>query len=238
MYSDKTRHHAVDKKSPLRPPLMNFELPSASMPTNTARRGRRSGRPDTRRTILTVARRQFLHSGYAAVTMRSIAAEAQVDPALLSHYFGSKKGLFGASLALTANPAELLEQMLASGDLDSFPERVIRQVVTAWEDPNAGPALLNMMRSYVQDEAVATLVREAFKVEIVDRITALVGGRYAHEHATAFTSIVAGLITTRYLLRLEPTASMSQEDVIQVFATQLRRTLTVPRRAPAARRMY
>jgi AcrR family transcriptional regulator len=204
------------------------------MPANRSRRGRRSGRPDTRRTILTVARRQFLSGGYQAVTMRSIAAEAEVDLALLSYYFGSKKGLFGASLALTANPAELLGQMLASGDLDSFPERVVRQIIAAWEDPASGPALLNMMRSYVQDEAVATLVREALKIEIADPIIALVGGRYARERAAAFTSVVAGLITTRYLLRLEPTASMSQEDVTRVFAAQLRMILTAPRRAARA----
>ncbi|MFG2639086.1 TetR/AcrR family transcriptional regulator [Streptomyces sp. NPDC048362] len=92
------------------------------------KRGRRPGRPDTRRKILAVARQRFLRDGYRSVTMRSIAAEADVDLALLSYYFGSKKGLFGAALALSANPAELLSRLLAEGDMDSFPERALWQL--------------------------------------------------------------------------------------------------------------
>src|ERR1044072_1463007 len=88
-------------------------------------RGRRPGRPETRVEILEVARRRFLADGYQAVTMRSVAAEAGVDAALISYYFGSKKGLFGAALALSANPAVLLTGEL-QGPLNSLPERVIR----------------------------------------------------------------------------------------------------------------
>ncbi|MCX4744276.1 TetR family transcriptional regulator [Kitasatospora sp. NBC_01287] len=65
--------------------------------------------------ILDIARRRFLAEGYHAVTLRSIAAEAGVDLALISYFFGSEKGLFGAVLALAANPAEVLAQAL-TGD--------------------------------------------------------------------------------------------------------------------------
>jgi len=71
-------------------------------------RGRRPGRPETRAEILAVARRRFLAQGYQAVTMRAVAEDAGVDAALISYFFGSKKGLFGATLALSANPPEIL----------------------------------------------------------------------------------------------------------------------------------
>lgn len=79
-----------------------------------SQRGRRPGSPDTRAAILAVARRRFLEDGYHAVTLRSVG-EADVDLALISYYFGSKKGLFGAALALGANPAELLARVVREG---------------------------------------------------------------------------------------------------------------------------
>ncbi|MEU1040591.1 TetR family transcriptional regulator [Streptomyces sp. NPDC005551] len=206
--------------------------------TNRAgpRRGRRPGSPDTRAVILAVARRRFLEDGYHAVTLRSVAAEAGVDLALISYYFRSKKGLFGAALALGANPAEVLARLLDEGDLSTLPERVVRQVVTVWDDPVSGPPLLAMLRSAAADEAVGELLKEAVEREIVDRIAALLPGRNARQYAGAFTAVVAGLITTRYLLRLEPIASMSAEDVVRRVAPQVRLALRGSPRPPAAAR--
>ena len=70
--------------------------------TGKGTRGRRRGSPDTREAILAVARRRFLADGYAPVTMRSIAAEAGVDAALISYFFGSKKRRFSKARALAA----------------------------------------------------------------------------------------------------------------------------------------
>lgn len=201
-------------------------------------RGRRPGSPDTRATILAVARRRFLEDGYHAVTLRAIAAESGVDLALISYYFGSKKGLFGAALALGANPAELLAQLLADEDLGTFPERVLRQVVAVWDDPVSGPPLLAMLRSAAEGDPFRDLVKEAFEREIIERIAGLVPGKNAGRRAAAFSTVIAGLIATRYLLRLEPIASMSSEEVVRLLAPQLRLALRGPARpAPAARQV-
>ena len=195
-----------------------------------SQRGRRSGKPDTRRVILTAARRRFLEDGYRAVTMRSIAAEAGVDPALLSYYFGSKKGLFGAALALSANPAELAAHLMSEGDLDTFPERVLRALIAAWEAPESGDALLTMFRNAAQDDAVATLVKEALEGEVVGRLPEVLGGRQASKRAGTFAAVLVGLITTRYLFRLEPISSMDPEELIRLFAPQLRLAIGAPGR--------
>ena len=65
-----------------------------------SRTGRRPGTPDTRETILTVARRRFATRGYDATSVRAIATEAEVDPALVIHYFGTKEALFIAAAGL------------------------------------------------------------------------------------------------------------------------------------------
>ena len=66
-----------------------------------SRTGRRPGAPDTREDILAAARRAFAARGYEATSLRSIAKQVHVDPALLVHYFGSKDGLFLAALEVT-----------------------------------------------------------------------------------------------------------------------------------------
>ncbi|MGW0971387.1 TetR/AcrR family transcriptional regulator [Streptomyces sp. NPDC002516] len=193
-------------------------------------RGRRRGSPDTRAAILDVARRRFLEHGYHAVTLRSVAAEAEVDLALISYYFGSKKGLFGAALALGANPAELLARAVEEGDLTTLPERVVRQVLAVWDDPVTGPPLIAMLKTAIDDDSLGSLVKEAVEREIVDRIAGLVPARDARQRAAAFTTVVAGLITGRYLLRLEPIVSMTADDVVRHVSPHLRLALRGPGR--------
>ncbi|MEV6017105.1 MULTISPECIES: TetR family transcriptional regulator [unclassified Streptomyces] len=195
-----------------------------------AQRGRRRGSPDTRAAILDVARRRFLEDGYHAVTLRSVAAEAEVDLALISYYFGSKKGLFGAALALGANPAELLARAVEEGDLTTLPERVVRQVLAVWDDPVTGPPLIAMLKTAIDDDSLGSLVKEAVEREIVERIAGLVPGRDARQRAAAFTTVVAGLITGRYLLRLEPIVSMTDDDVVRHVSPHLRLALRGPGR--------
>ena len=70
------------------------------------RTGRRPGTSDTRDQILAVARRRFATSGYDAASLRGIASDAKVDPALLIHYFGTKEGLFTAATGLPTDPTK------------------------------------------------------------------------------------------------------------------------------------
>ncbi|MFG3409431.1 TetR family transcriptional regulator [Streptomyces sp. NPDC048142] len=187
----------------------------------TSRRGRRPGSPNTRDVILETARRRFLAEGYHAVTLRSIAAEAGVDLALISYFFGSKKGLFGAALALAVNPAEVVAQVL-EGDPKTLSQRALRAMLSVWDDPQSGPALLAMVRNAAQDEMFAELVKEVLEREIVDRIAAWLGGSHPRRRAAAFTAQMAGLMTARYLLRLEPMASMTPDEIVRHLAPSLR----------------
>ena len=97
---------------------------------NKSGRGRRKGNPDTRQQIIEVARARFLAEGYQKVSLRSIAAAAGVDVALISYFFGSKRGLFGAALALSVNPAELFASQLAQADLATLPQPGLPKIMS------------------------------------------------------------------------------------------------------------
>ena len=90
------------------------------------RSGRRPGNSGARADILAAAGRAFAERGYARATIRGVAQEAGVDPALVHHYFGNKRGLFIEAMSLPANPADLIEGLLTEGDPETLGERMIR----------------------------------------------------------------------------------------------------------------
>ena len=196
-------------------------------------RGRRPGRPETRAEILAVARRRFLAQGYQAVTMRAVAIEAGVDAALISYFFGSKKGLFGATLALSANPPEILLGALP-GNPATLPDRVLRALVHAWDAPEHGGPLRVMVSAAIGDREVARLLREVIEREIIEQIAEHLPGADAHYRAAAFTTQLAGIILTRYILQLNPIATMTVDELVRHLAPGLHAALFV--RRPARRR--
>jgi AcrR family transcriptional regulator len=187
-------------------------------------RGRRPGSPATREAIRQSARARFLRDGYQGVTMRAVAADAGVDVALVSYYFGSKQGLFGAAMALPANPAELLEAELA-GSPETLPERLLRSLLHVWDSPETGAPLQALAANSASDPDLNRLVREAIGREIIDRLAARLGTPDARQRAAAFSAHIAGLIFSRYVFQFEPMASMDPDDVVTLLAPALRLAL-------------
>jgi AcrR family transcriptional regulator len=98
-----------------------------------ARTGRRRGGGDTREAIRTAARRQFADHGYDGATIRGIASEAGVDPALVMHFLGSKELLLLAGVEWPFDPDEVVPRLLA-WKRSQVGERLARLFVTTWDD--------------------------------------------------------------------------------------------------------
>ncbi len=192
-------------------------------------RGRRTGKPDTRGHILAIARRRFLGEGYESVTLRSIAADAEVDVALISYHFGSKRGLFAAVLQLIVNPADVLHELL-DGDLDTLGPRALRAVIATWDQPEAGQPLRAALHGAVSDPALGMMVRSGLQSELVDKLAARLGGIDAHQRAGLFSGQIAGVIFSRYILALEPMASMSPDEIVARLGPALTHILHGPAR--------
>jgi AcrR family transcriptional regulator len=190
------------------------------------RRGRRPGAPDTRATILDAARGQFAAHGFRRTTIRAVAGEAGVDPALVHHYFGSKDDLFVAALALPIDPRTVLGPALAGG-VPGAAERLLRAFLSVWDDPDLRPGMLVVVRSMLEPEG-HRLMREGFLPAVILPAAAALGVDQPERRMTLVASQVIGLILTRYLLELEPVASMTADEVVETVAPNLQRYLEMP----------
>jgi len=191
---------------------------------NKSGRGRRKGNPDTRQQIIEVARARFLAEGYQKVSLRSIAAAAGVDVALISYFFGSKRGLFGAALALSVNPAELFASQLAQADLATLPQRALALLLASWDDPEHGAVLRALALGAIEDPAMGQLLSDLIEREIIDALADRLGpdGR---QRAARYLAVMAGTIFTRHILRIEPLASMTRDELMKVLVPVLARAL-------------
>jgi AcrR family transcriptional regulator len=192
------------------------------------RTGRRAGPSRTREAILEAASRRFANHGYDRATIRAIAADAGVDPALLRHFFGSKEGLFVAAMRLPATPGQLLADLSvrAGRDRSALGETLIRTVLGVWDTPEGRAAVLGLLRSAVSSEQAAGMLREFVRRAILGRIMAALDTPDAAYRTSLVASQIVGLAVTRYVVRLEPIASASQEDLVVAIGPTLQRYLT------------
>jgi AcrR family transcriptional regulator len=174
--------------------------------------------------VLEVARRRFLAEGYQSVTLRSVAAEAGVDAALISYFFGSKRGLFAAVMALSVNPADVLAAALP-GELTTLPERVLHRLISTWDDARRAAPMRAMITAAVNDPGVARLLREAVEGEMIAPLAQRIGGPDAGARAAVATVQTVGLIFERYILRLEPLASMPADELVARMAPAMHAAL-------------
>src|SRR5437667_2248462 len=136
------------------------------------RTGRRPGIGGTRDKILAAARARFGEEGYDGATIRGIASAAGVDPAMVPHYFGSKKGVFLAAIEFPVDPAQFIPRLLAPG-LDGLGERLVTFFLETWDSP-AGSPMLALIRSVVGSEHAAATLREFVSREVLGRIAAAI----------------------------------------------------------------
>jgi AcrR family transcriptional regulator len=185
----------------------------------TRRRGPRQDGVQAREAILDAAREQFAQHGFGGATMRAIAAEAGVDLALLSYYFGSKSGLFVASLRLPVNPADAIEGLLAQGTGD-FGARLVTRLLEVWDDPATGGPLVNVLRSAAGQ---SELLRDFVAQQILVRLSRAIDAPDAELRAAAVASQVLGFLFLRYVLRVEPIASAGRDDLVALIGPTVQR---------------
>lgn len=190
------------------------------------RPGRRPGRQNTRDAILAAARQAFAERGYDGASIRSIAAAAGVDPALVHHYFGTKDELFAATVNFPLNPAEFVPQVLAGG-AEGAGERLVRAFVSTWDSP-VGAAGVALLRSAVSSQRAARLLREFLTTQVLRRVTAMleIDPAEAPLRTALIASQISGLALMRYVLGVEPLASAPPEVVVAAVAPTIQRYLT------------
>jgi AcrR family transcriptional regulator len=189
-----------------------------------ARTGRRPGESGTREAILRAAAQSFSRHGYDGTTIRAVAREAGVDPALVHHYFGTKAALFTATQSLPVDPDRVLDAVL-DGPLEGLGERLAWGFLAVWEAADPSPAAA-LVRSAATNEEVAALLRGFIEREIVSRLAARLDVPDAAERAELAAAQLVGTAMLRLIVRVEPLASMPQEELVARLAPVLQRHLT------------
>lgn len=178
-----------------------------------SRTGRRPGTPDTRDAILAVARRRFATRGYDATSLRGIAAEAKVDPALLIHYFGTKEGLFVAATGLPADLSELFGSLAALPVHDCV-QALVRGYLHVVDSDKSRNAILALVRSAVSNDKAAAMLREFLTAELLPVIARLTGHPDARLRASLVAAQLIGIATLRHVLQVEPLAKASPDEIV------------------------
>jgi AcrR family transcriptional regulator len=195
-----------------------------------ARTGRRPGNQDTREAILAAAREAFAERGFDGASIRTIATSAGVDPALVHHYFGTKDELFLATVGAPLDPAKLIGKAIDSGGVEDLPERLVRTFLSVWDNPVTGAAALAVVRSAMQHDWSARMLREFVAARILRRVTTSVpmDPKEAPIRGAGIATQMVGLAIVRYVVKLEPLASADAETIVALVAPNIRRYLLEP----------
>ncbi len=189
-----------------------------------SRTGRRPGTPDTRDAILAIARRRFAVRGYDATSLRDIAAEAKVDPALIIHYFATKQGLFGAAAGLPDGLSGLLED-LAVLPLHDFAQALVRAYLELIDSDGSRNAILALVRSAVSNDNAAAMLREFLTAELLPVIGRLTRHPDAPLRASLVAALLIGIATQRHVIRLEPLVRASPDEIVALAAPAIEQYL-------------
>ncbi|MET0234473.1 MAG: TetR family transcriptional regulator [Kibdelosporangium sp.] len=191
---------------------------------NHGRPGRWRSGAESKQRVLQVARELFDQNGYAGTTVRAIATAAGVDPAMVFYFFGTKQGLFSAVIDMSGNVPQAIESIF-DGDLGTIGERIVRTLVQNL-DKSDRPPLVMLTRSAPTDPKSEALLREFIDREITDRLAALLGTPDAAKRAGMVNVQILGLAVARYIVRIEPIASASVDELAAMFGPLVQQCLT------------
>jgi AcrR family transcriptional regulator len=190
------------------------------------RPGRWRSGAESKQRVLQVARELFGQNGYSGTTVRAIATAAGVDPAMVFYFFGTKQGLFSAVIDMSGNVPPAIESIFA-GSLDTIGERIVRTLVENLDKSGRTP-LVMLTRSAPTDPQSEALLREFIDREITDRLAALLDTPDAALRAGMVNVQILGLAVARYIVRIEPIASLSVDELATMFGPLVQHCLTGP----------
>jgi AcrR family transcriptional regulator len=174
---------------------------------------------ETREKLLLRARTLLWRHGYSNVSLRQIATAAGVDVALVSRYFGGKRGLFEATLegAFDSPDAHTAEALV---------NIVVHLFVSHPRTPGA-VSILNLLLMNAQDEEVGEMVREAQRVGLQEKTEQAIGDPV---RAAMFIAVIMGISVAEKSLQLH---GIAPGDAL-LYEAQLRHMLEAALTVPVA----
>lgn len=192
----------------------------------TKRRGRRPKRlGDTRTKIRAAAGVVLGRMGLGKATLRAVAREADVDPALILHYFGSRDALFFE--VLRESIEGLIRGVLAEASTSTDPGRtIVEAFLRRWDSEEGRSGFAALLLSAASDVRVARMLREFFRSRVPSMVAQQLSSSDSGFRAGLVASHLMGLGVVRYVVRLRPVTEATPETLGAAVGPSLTRYLT------------
>lgn len=167
----------------------------------------------------------FARNGIRNTSIRAVAAAAGVDSALVHHYFGTKEKLFAAAVQIPIDPMQVIGP-LREVPVDDLGYALPSMLLPLW-DSEVGAAFIATLRSILAGEEISlfrTFIQDVIGVEVGPRVDNPAGSGVIRIQFVA--SQLVGVVMARYILELEPFASLPPEQIAATIAPNLQRYLT------------
>jgi len=172
--------------------------------------------------IAAAARDEFAEHGWAGTTIRAVARAADVDPALVYHYFGSKEGLLDAA---TNPPQKWLENIAKvwTTPVERLGTALIELLLASWADDEVGPTLRAILQTAAHEPATREKLRRVVEGSLMGVSHLGTDERDRLVRSGLVSSQMMGFGLMRYVWKIEPIASLSDEEAIAAVGPNLQR---------------
>ena len=192
--------------------------------TAQTRRGRRPGTNTTRQAVLDAARARFASEGFDATTIRSVAADAAVDPSQVMQFFRSKEELFAAVMAIPGSALERFDTVFGGPD-DQLGERMVRAYLSAWEGvPEESEPLMAMLRGAIVNDRASAQLRDFIQSRLVEGTRSDTRSD-AGLRAGLAAAMLVGVITNRRIIGVPVLAAADTDELVALLAPAIQRIL-------------
>ena len=170
--------------------------------------------------IVAAARDEFAEQGWAGTTIRAVARAADVDPALVYHYFGSKEGLLDAA---TNPPQKWLENVAKvwTTPIDQLGAALITLLLASWADDEIGPTLRAILQTAAHEPSTREKLRRVVEGSLMGVSELGSDERDRLVRSGLVSSQMMGFALMRYVWKIEPIASMSDDEAIAAVSPNL-----------------
>ena len=184
--------------------------------------GPRGERGELAARILDCARSSFAEHGWAGTTIRAVARTADVDPALVYHYFRSKADLLEAA---TTPPPGFLDSVVEAwhGPTAELGDRLVRNLLAAWANDGYRVVLRSILMTAAHDASTRERLTQSVELSLMGPATIDLDDAERLVRAGLVASQLLGFAMLRYVWTVEPLASMSERDAINHLAPTIQR---------------
>jgi AcrR family transcriptional regulator len=170
--------------------------------------------------IVAAAREEFAEHGWAGTTIRAVARAADVDPALVYHYFGSKEGLLDAA---TNPPQKWLERVAKvwTTPIDQLGAALITLLLASWADDEIGPTLRAIVQTAAHEPSTREKLRRVVEGSLMGVSELGSDERDRLVRSGLISSQMMGFALMRYVWKIEPIGSMTDDEAIAAITPNL-----------------